>query len=76
MDMNEISNEMLAFQADLIHVHEAGKTQSVSDRPHEECKAFRMNEALNFYKNNIKTNLYNMPFSESSGIDSKIQLSC
>jgi len=54
MDMNKISNEMLAFQADLIHVR----------------------EALNFYKNNIKTNLYNMPFSESSGIDSKIQLSC
>jgi len=43
MDMIGISNEMLAFQANFDHVHGAGKTRSVSDRPHEECKAFRMN---------------------------------
>jgi len=43
MDMIGKSNEMLAFQANFDHVHGAGKTRSVSDRPHEECKAFRMN---------------------------------
>ena len=42
MDMIGKSNEMLAFQAYFDHVHGAGKTRSVSDRPHEECKAFRM----------------------------------
>jgi len=43
MDMIGILNEMLAFQANPDHVHWAGKTRSVSDRPYEECKAFRMN---------------------------------
>jgi len=43
MNMIGILNEMLAFQANFVHVHGAGKTRSVSDRPHEECKAFRMN---------------------------------
>ena len=40
MDMIGIPNEMLAFQANSDHVHGAGKTRSVSDRPHEECIAF------------------------------------
>jgi len=42
MDKIEISNEMLAFQANFDHVHGAGKTRSVSDRLHEECKTFLM----------------------------------
>ena len=43
MNMIGILNEMLAFQANSDRVHGAGKTRSVSDRLHEECKAFRMN---------------------------------
>ena len=42
MNVNEISNEMLAFQADFVYVHGAGKTRSVSGRPYEECGAFRI----------------------------------
>ena len=42
MEMTEISNEMLAFQANFGHFHGAGKTQRVYDRPHSECTAFRM----------------------------------
>ncbi len=42
MNENEISNEMLAFQANFVLIHGAGKTQRVYDRPHSECTAFRM----------------------------------
>ena len=33
MNMYHIADEMLAFQTNMIHVHGAGKTRSVSDRP-------------------------------------------
>ena len=49
MNENEISNEMLAFQANFVLVHGADKTRSVSGRPYEECGAFRI-RVLNSYK--------------------------
>ena len=39
---NEISNEMLAFQANFVSGPGVDKTRSVSGRPHEEGGAFRM----------------------------------
>jgi len=45
LSADDISNEMLAFQANIVCVQGAGKTRSGSDRPHEECKAFRMEGA-------------------------------